>query len=148
MPWILLPLLVILAAGCSSSGETVTLEEWAVVVCDSRNALQDLPTPASLTDLDLFQGVADTLDEAVTNLDEVSPPAIARDYQRGLVELYRNISSAQRDFIEAATDADAATLDAALIEYQAQLQEAFNEIDPDLPTIEIEAALNEAGCNS
>ncbi len=144
----LVPLVAMLAAGCSRDGETLTLDEWAVVVCDARDALASLPAPTSLADLDAFERVTDTIDEAVAKLDDVNPPASAGAYQRDVLRLYRGISSAQRDFIEAATDGDAARLNAATIEYQAELQRVFAEVDPESITTEIEEALRTAGCDS
>ena len=111
-------------------------------------ALAILPAPTRLADLDAFERVTDTIDEAVAKLDDVNPPASAGDYQRDVLRLYRGISSAQRDFIEAATDGDAARLNAATIEYQAELQRVFAEVDPESITTEIEEALRTAGCDS
>ena len=92
MRWMLLPLVATLVVGCSSDGEALTLDEWAVAVCDSRDALASLPAPTSLADLDAFGRVTDAFDETVTNLDEVSPPEthatiIATSYDS--IEAYR-----------------------------------------------------------
>lgn len=148
MRWMLLPLVATLAIGCSGDAETATLDEWAAAVCESRAGLASLPTPASLADLEAFERVTDGFDDAVANLDGIRPPESARDYQRDLLRLYRGIVAAQRDFIGAATDGDAAAVSAATIEYQAQLERVFGEVDPDSLTTELENALRDAGCES
>ena len=148
MRWILLPLVAMLVVGCSSGEEALTLDEWADTVCDTRDVLGSLAVPTSLSDLDAIEQVAGSIDEAVTRLDAISPPESAREHQRDILRLYRGISSAQRDFIEAATDADAATLSAATTEYQAELERVFGEFDPESITTEVEDALRAAGCDT
>ncbi len=104
--------------------------------------------PTDLTDLASLEQVAGAFDDAVANLDDLVPPGSAADAHDESLRLYRAISSAQREFIDAATDGDAATLDAASTEYQAQLQQAFNDFDAESLTPEVEGALSEAGCES
>jgi len=144
----LLLLAATLAFSCSSDGETLTLEEWAVAACDSRTALASLPAPTSLADFDAFEAVTDTIDEAISDLDAVEPPESINEFHDGLIELYQGISGAQRDFLEAATDGDASAVDAATAEYQAELERVFGAVDPDLLTSEIEQALQAEGCDN
>jgi hypothetical protein len=116
---VLVPLTATLAVACSSDSGALTLDEWAIEVCNSRNALGSLPAPTGLADLAAFERVADGFDEAVTDLNGLSPPKSARDYHHDLLQFYRGISSAQREFIKAAAKGDAATLSTATAEYQA-----------------------------
>jgi len=145
----LLPLVAMLAAGCSSDDtDALTFPDWAVAICAQRDALASAPIPTGLNDLAAFEQVADAFDDAVASLDDLDAPESARDAHDGFLTLYREISNAQRDFIEAATDADAAALDAATTEYQAQLQQAFNQFDTESITPDVADALGNAGCDT
>jgi hypothetical protein len=146
--WILVLLATTLAVACSSDTEELTLDEWARVACDSQATLASLPAPDDLGDFAAVERVTDAIDQAAADLDEIEPPAVARDYHGAVVVLYRGISSAQRAFLDEATNGDAAAVDAATTEYQAELQRVFGAFDPDLVTAEIEQALLDTGCDS
>ena len=146
MRWTLLALVMALAGACSDNREDVTLAEWATATCDALDTLARLPSLASLAELAELERVADAIDETVAEIDAMSPPESARSYQRELLRLYRGVSRAQRDFIEAAAGGSAA-LDAATIEYRTELERLFGEVDTEALTADTQEALRLAGCD-